>query len=154
MANRFASAMESGFAIGQSTGGRFSGFGGAIKGIADELRSEREFGRELEGKKSLLGETARLKPTSQSIVSRTGEVVGERPAGSIFAPKEKSLSKDEREIIGGIRSLKSQGRDGEIIDFVSFSGFNPEDFAEEIGELKPTAPKKSFLKKIQDVFSR
>lgn len=82
-------ALRSGFEIGRAAGGR-GGIGLALKGIADRLRGRRE----TEEAVGVLGRTERIKarakaefkPTTQPIVGPTGEVIGTRPAGAVFAP--------------------------------------------------------------------
>ncbi len=147
-------ALRSGFEIGTATGGS-STIGLAIKGIADKLKASRE----TETAIGVLGRTERVKaeikqefePKFQPIVGPKGEVVGQRPKGAVFEPKQDTF---ERQIIGGIRAMKADGDPlEEINDFINFSGANPADFAAEIGDYSP-APKKSFLKGLGDLFKR
>jgi len=123
-------AMESGFNMGQKTGGKMSGIGLALKSVADKLRSERETGEAL----NLLGRTEQvkamynpqewkpktkeealayekskqeLKPQQEAIVDKQGNVVGYRPTGSVFQP-----SATTEEIIatlgnGGLPGIKA-----------------------------------------------
>ncbi len=89
MPNGLPGALRSGFEIGRAAGGR-GGIGLALKSIADRLRQTRETEEEI----GVLGRTERVKakikqefePTTQPIVSETGEVIGTRPKGAVFAP--------------------------------------------------------------------
>ena len=78
--------------------GRFSGLAQSLAVVADKLRSDREAGQEMSQKQNLLGyasqlkikeaqEEAKLKPTTESIVRDTGEVIGNRPVGAVFQPR-------------------------------------------------------------------
>ena len=102
-------AMESGFNMGQKTGGKLSGLGIALKGIADKLTQQRQTGEALD----TLGQTEQIKQMyspkewqpktkeealayeaqkegfknqPEAIVDKTGNVIGSRPAHSVFQP--------------------------------------------------------------------
>jgi len=93
------SGLVSGYEVGRASGGKRAGIGAAIGKVANKLKMDRMAGEGLEREKNLLGfegtikerlleKEASLAPTTQSIVGPTGEVVGERPVGSVFAQKE------------------------------------------------------------------
>ncbi len=125
--------LTQGFQIGQRVGGRLGGLGSAIKKVANRLKSQREGGEALE----TLGKTERIKagikkefePTleeklkfeeakagitrqPQAVIDpETLEVIGKRPFGSVFQPKEDPFQKyffgrrDEEPTIPGRKSL-------------------------------------------------
>ena len=89
-------ALSTGFTKGLAMGGRNRGLALGMKQVADDLRTQRENQKKLG--QYILGQILgikikqALKPPTQPIVSRTGEVLGTRPTGSVFAPKEKAAS--------------------------------------------------------------
>ena len=68
MAN-LTGALQSGFEMGRQSGGRLSGIGQAIKGVADRLRAEREGAAGLD----LLGRTERIKQEVKAEYAPTPE---------------------------------------------------------------------------------
>ena len=104
-------AAQSGIETGMAIGGRLSGFGKALKGIAAKLRGTRETEEAI----GVLGRTERVKaqikkeyePTTQPIVSRIGEVVGTRPVGAVFAPEAPDVSNVFEE---NIKNKVAQGK--------------------------------------------
>ncbi|KKN59222.1 hypothetical protein LCGC14_0544490 [marine sediment metagenome] len=110
-----------GFERGFATGGKLGGIGSAIKKVANRLKSQRETGEALEtlGQteeikqkiKAKYTPTPAYKPTTreealeferakvgitrqpQAIVDPEGQVIGERPFGSVFQPKEDPFQK-------------------------------------------------------------
>lgn len=105
-----------GFERGFATGGKLGGLGSVIAKVANKLKTEREGEEALD----VLGETERIKagikqefagPTpygpeaqefvkfkaglegDQAIVDAAGNIIGHRPKGSVFQPKEDPFQK-------------------------------------------------------------
>ena len=152
MPTNLAGAFRSGVEIGTATGGgRFSGIGQAIKGIADRLKAKREAGEEFITKKALLREAEKVKAEFREPKERDfkkdilGLISGIRPAEDILTPEQITqvapLALGGRP--GGGRVLTPPGatfRDGTILSAAGerigefTPGREPERFTPVIGE--------------------
>ena len=106
--------LVSGYQVGRSAGGKLSGLGMALNKIATQLRTQREAGEEMGRKVNLLGseeasrmrllekeyglrgelaeKETKLKPTTEPIVDEFGNIIGERPVGSVFQPRKQEIN--------------------------------------------------------------
>ncbi len=149
------SAIREAFKGGTAT--RKGALGSVIAKVAKGLRTQRETKEEAQA--GILGKVqteqikSLFKPTTQSIVGPTGDVVGTRPTGSVFSPTPNTAA---RQVLGGIREMRARGDSAaDIKEFINFSGFEAKDFGPELAGIAPPAPKKSFLKDFgKDILSK